>query len=346
MTLLYKGDFGMKNINDNNYIYASTLVRAADGVGTERERLDRALDCKSPQALYDALREFGIAEESDAAQMSDTSAKTEMLLNNALEKAVSLVKNSAPMSEIYDFLLYKYDCNNIKVAIKCSILNTDGKNLYYSCGTVSPETVKKCVADRDFKALPFHMGEAACEAVSAYEKTGEAREIDLSLDRACFADMAESARDSGVDFFARYTEALADSVNIRTAVRISDSNLPNAAAAALMKRAAVPGGTVNTEIFLSDSGVFSASEIIGALPLSPIKSELTGADSYTSINAALNRFLANTVSKYSAKPFGAEVPACFLINRAREITYYRKLAALISDGVTKKEVLKERLGLS
>lgn len=46
----------------------------------------------------------------------------------------------------------------------------------------------------DFSSLPAHMAGSAAEAADVYARTGDPQQIDLILDRACFADMLDTAQ--------------------------------------------------------------------------------------------------------------------------------------------------------
>ncbi|MBQ8523839.1 MAG: V-type ATPase subunit [Clostridia bacterium] len=340
----------MARTPDSAYIYASTKVNSADGVGTETSRLARLLECTSVRDVYEAVADSGICHVTQrlgAVSDSDTVNEVTKLLEGALDSAVSLMREAVPESRLYDFLLYKFDCNNIKSAIKSALRGVSAEGTLFSCGSVDTAVVADCVKNRIFSPLPAHMGRAAAEAIDTFERTGEARSIDFIIDRACFADMADSAGETEIPMFTEYVKALADVTNIRTAVRIARSALAASAAEALMERVFVPGGNVPMSAFSAEGGGICNIEAIAAnLPLIPLKAEISGAlDTSTSLDAILDRYVERTVKNFTSKAFGPEIPAGFFITREREIRRYRKALSLISMGSIKKETLKERLGI-
>jgi len=117
--------------NDSEYMYASARIRAAEGKDTARMRLERMLECRTPEALLRTVLECGFLAE-DRPQPSTLAEALEM----ALEDSVVLVRSSVPEPSLYDFLLYKYDCNNIKTAVKSSILGQDYCENYFRCGKI------------------------------------------------------------------------------------------------------------------------------------------------------------------------------------------------------------------
>ncbi|MBR3423047.1 MAG: V-type ATPase subunit, partial [Clostridia bacterium] len=246
-----------KKINELDYVYASTRVKTAEGRGTARDRLTSFAESGSIEALVSAVVDSGLVPDVTVETPADAA-------DAALVGAAELLKSSVPDPEVYDFLFYKYDCNNIKVALKESILNGNEDSRYFTCGTVEPSSVREAVFSRNYSALPENMGIRAKEAQDAYETTKEARSIDLLVDRGCFEDISESAAASGVPFFKEYASALVDSTNYLTFLRISSSGMTPEACSALMSRAALPGGTVDASVFEEASAADTHEERVTA----------------------------------------------------------------------------------
>lgn len=340
----------MARPSDTAYIYASTKVKSADGTGTEGSRLSRLLECSTVRDVYDAVIDAGIcpgAEKRSVINDSDAVVATGEILSGALDYAASLVREAVPDASLYDFLFYKYDCNNIKAAVKSVLRGVSADGAMFSCGNFSAECAVECAQSRNTSPLPSNMARALIDAIDSYERTGEARSIDFILDRACFVDMAASAAKSEVAMFTEYVKALADVTNIRTAVRISASAIAPTAAEALMSRVFIPGGNVPESAFRAEGGgIAEFSSLAANLPLTPLKSEVSDAAENPSLaDAILDRFVERTAGDLSAKAFGPEIPAQFFISREREIRRYRKALSLLSIGNVKKDILKERLGI-
>ena len=340
----------MTRPSDTAYIYASTKIKSADGAGTEASRLKALLDCTTVRDVYDAVIDSGIcpsAEKHIISSDSDAVLAASEVLDGALNYAADLVREAVPEPELYNFLFYKYDCNNIKAAIKSHLRGVSADGAMFTCANVSPEQVIECVKSRNTASFPQNMAKAALEAIDTFERTGEARSIDFILDRASFADMAADAAKSGVKMFSEYVSALADVTNIRSAIRISDSSIAPAAAEALMERVFVPGGTIGENTFRSENGgIASIEEIYKNLPLIPLKAELADAvDGKVYADSVLEQFIYKTAGDTFGTAFGPELPSRFFISREREIRRYRKALSVLSMGSVKKETLKERLGI-
>ncbi|MBQ6262476.1 MAG: V-type ATPase subunit [Clostridia bacterium] len=330
-----------KKINELDYVYASTRVKTAEGRGTLRDRLTSFAEASNGEALVTAVLESGL--------ISDVAVKTPAdAADAALVGAADLLRSSVPDPDLYGFLFYKYDCNNIKVALKESILGVEDTSRYFTCGTVEPSAVREAVFSRNYSALPENMGKRAKEAQDAYETTKEARTIDLSLDRGCFEDIEESVASSGVPFFKEYASALVDSTNYLSFLRISSSGMAPGACSSLMSRAALPGGTVDVSVFEEASAADTHEERIAALVLKTdsvdYREALSRDGDPDAVAAALEKAVDKVVEKADAKAFGPEVPAVFFIRREAEVRAVRIAASMIASGKT-AEAIKARIGI-
>ncbi len=330
-----------KKINELDYVYASTRVKTAEGRGTMRDRLTSFAEAGSAEALVSAVVDSGI--------VSDPTVKTPAeAADAALVGAAELLRSSVPDPGVYDFLFYKYDCNNIKVALKESILESHEDSRYFTCGTVSPSDVREAVFSRNYSALPENMGKRAKEAQDAYETTKEARSIDLLIDRGCFEDIEESVKGSGVPFFKEYVSALVDSTNYLTFLRISSSGMAPGACSSLIGRAALTGGDVDASVFEEASAADTHEERVAALILKTdrvdYREALGLADDPDAVAAAFEKVADEAAEKAASKAFGPEVPAVFFIRREAEVRAVRIAASMISAGKT-PEAIKTRIGI-
>lgn len=324
-------------IKDTEYMYASAKIRAAEGKDTARARMDRLVECLSVPALLAAVVDLGFLEEGDAP---DT---LEDALRHALDHAVALVQNAVPEPEIYHFLLYKYDCSNLKVALKASILGKDYSELYFRCGTFPVDGLTERLAEEDFTGIPAHMAEAYVEARDTYAKTGEVRVIDLTLDRACFADIADNVEKYSVPLFVRYAAARADLTNLQTAQRLAAGHAAPETASALMKRAYVPGGTLPLALFFAEDGSVRDYEALAdVLEDDALRALLTKVLSDRKPpDGAFDNYAYRLFAALRFQAFGVEIPFWFLLIREAEIKNCRLIEAGLYAGL-KPEEIRER----
>ncbi len=324
-------------LKDTDFMFASSRIRAAEAKGTSRERLDQMLEAKDIAALSAVVAEWS---------GQDAGKPLESLLKEALDSAVDLIREAVPDLSAYRFLLHKYDCANLKTAIKNRVGHQDFRENYFRSGTVSSDRIIDMVGDESFPDLPEHMAAAASEAITGYRRSGEARSIDLILDKACFADCADAAKAAKVPFFTDVTTLRADSVNVLSARRILRMKMPEAAAVSLFRRAFVPGGTVGEDSFL-DNGTSIA-------PLERTADRFKAPDFYHAVifasetdsaSDAEHRFddlLDRRVADLRYKPFGPEIPASYLMIRESEIRNARLIAAGLSAGLP-QDLIREKV---
>ena len=325
-------------IKDTEYMYASAKIRAAEGKDTARARMDRLVECRSVPALLAAVVDLGFLEEGDTPDTLETA------LRHALDHAVALVRNAVPEEEIYHFLLYKYDCSNLKVALKSTILGRDYSELYFPCGTFPVETLTDRLTAEDFTGIPQHMAKAYVEARDTYAKTGEVRAIDLTLDRACFAAIADNVEKYKVPLFLRYTQAKADLTNLQTAERLATGHATRETAAALMHRAYVPGGTLPEELFFAEDGsVRDYEELAAVLEDDTLRELLTKVLSDKNPpDGAFDNYTYRLFADLRFQAFGVEIPFWFLLIREAEIKNCRLIEAGLYAGL-KPEEIRERV---
>lgn len=325
-------------ISDRDYVFASSFLRAADGRGTPAERLARFSEASSKEALRASVAEaYGIAG-------SGADVYESVILD-----AVDKMRGSLPDFKVVYPLLCKYDCTNIKTAVKCAVKNISPDTLMFSCGTVSRELITDCAKKSSFRALPDHvsaMRSAADEALHQYRKTGEVRAIDLMLDAACFEDMRRMADESGVELIKNTVTLRADGVNTLTCMRIRNSGMPAAAARSLMQRAFVPGGDIPMSAFLSGEGgcadADTASKKIssGSVSASAVK-RAAAANSFADAEKIIDEAVLSLSDKFRFKPFGAEVAVRFLLLREAEMTNCRIIEAAMNGDADVKERMRK-----
>ena len=128
-------------MSENDYLYASSLVRASEKGGSAGERLETILSSANAEVLKkNAAAIFG----------TDEGADLETVLEKALLRCIGTLRSAVPDISVFAPLLYKYDCNNIKLALKSSLLGIPSCYMITAAGTVAPETVAKCAETGDF----------------------------------------------------------------------------------------------------------------------------------------------------------------------------------------------------
>lgn len=296
-------------------------------------------EARSSEELYRLLSDNGITPTLG----ENGEKEVEGSLKALLSLAYTDVLGSVPSPELFTVFTYPYDCNNLKLAIKCSVKGVSAEAFLLPYGTVAPETLAEAIRKRSFSAFPSNMARAATEAFDAFAKTGNAQEIDLLLDRALFRDMKDSVAANPIGSFRTLLEIKADNVNILSAVRVSKFG----GGYSFFERAYVDGGSLPPSLFKKafDGGLSAFAEALSENERYKAVSEalknpsvsITAAESVT--EGIYYRFIRNAFSVQS----GAETVAAFLAATEAEVKSVRILLAgkrLSRDADT----ILERLG--
>ncbi len=200
-----------------DYLYGSARVRALETALIGQDRMEALLTARDLASFSEQLQEFGVAWVTDPQSGAVLYEETLLArLSSAYEEVLSLSENAS----VLRLWLYPYDCNNVKVAIKCFARGLDAHSMMFEFGTVSADAVARMAETGDYSALPRELCDAANEASAEYAKTRNPQVIDLILDRACYRAMLRVAEESKVAFAVELVQKKIDLVNLLTCVRI------------------------------------------------------------------------------------------------------------------------------
>ncbi len=318
-------------------MFASARIKSADGKGSAKERLDRMCEARSCDELTAIIKELYGQSDADSPESAASCV---------MRSSFALLDEAVPDKTVYDFLKYKYDCCNIKIALKSRILKADYSNLYYPYGSVPADVIADAVKSGDYSAFPANMALAAPRSLEAYLAGGEARVIDIMNDRACFDDILRSAAKLSSPELSDYYAMRADIVNLLTYLRIQKQGLSEAATRSVIERSLVSGGKLPKELFFveTEPDLAIAEKYWGlcefTFALKSIGTQKT--QDITALERSLDELALAALAPLKNKQFGVEVPAYFIIMREYEM----KNARLISSALRHKasrEKITERL---
>ena len=120
---------------DTDYMYSSALSRAKENGIIGKEGLSRLIDSE-PMAV---LAEYGylpsVKEGISPEERNALLDRTVALRFDEIE--ASLPKFDGETHSAVTPLRYPYDCNNIKAALKCSIVGADPRDMFFEVGTLT-----------------------------------------------------------------------------------------------------------------------------------------------------------------------------------------------------------------
>lgn len=326
-------------IKDREYVCASASLFASDALLTPKERLGRYMDAQSPEALRATVREL-------FRLPTDTERDVYSLV---MEKAVNTIKNAVPDFSVFAPLLLKYDCTNIKAAIKAYFLNADCRDMLFGYGTQDPEKILKMAENHQFDSLTPAMAKACLEAVHCYNETKDTFSIDLLIDSACFEDMHALAKMAENPLIERIVSIRADEANIMAAIRISAFSIPEKAKLSILKRAFVAGGGFSLDSLISKDDFIAQAEDIA---IKTSKSRNAGIirsalneDGFAAKEKIFEEAVLSLCNEFRYKAFGPEVAVRYILIREAEMMNCRIIESALARNLPSQSI-KERLRVS
>lgn len=330
---------------DTDFMYASARVRALENSVISRETTERFLEAKSSSDIIAALPEYGFEIIRKGEDEAEQIAREDTLLS-VLATAYSEVSDMCADAPIADFLRYQYDCNNIKAVIKCNSRGVDFGDMLFGLGTVPTDTIVEAIREKDYSALPTHMSEAIPRALEAFAESSNPQQIDLILDRACFADMLEAAKATGVDYIIELVQTKIDLLNIMTCVRIMGMKL-YFAAEPFMREVYLEGGTLGLDFFIAalEHGAQVLFEELEYSRYADLVKQVGHTSPLYLIEKAADDLWMEKAKKAKYTPFGAPVIVGYLVALEYEVKNLRIILAGKDAGLG-ADVIKERLRTS
>lgn len=335
----------MKKLNDTEYMYSSTRVRSLEQRLPGWDRMMALCDAKNVADVMSRLSEYGIAPaEDDLSRKGDPEAVSrarEDMLMGLLRTAFTDVEEAVPDPAVVSWLRYPYDCNNIKMALKCLVRHIDAaeaRTMLFDFGSVAPEAVLETVRDGSYAALPPFFAEAAAKASTAYAETGDPRFIDTVLDRACYAGMNAAANATGVPALIRWMQVKTDLTNAVITLRILRMRRGDLGSA-FLSEALLPGGTVNADFW---ADVYAAGEehfreSLSAARCKHLDSFAGKLDkagkSLSAVEKALDDTYMEAVRADARAPFGAAVAAGYILGWEAAVKNIRIVLAAKEAGL-------------
>lgn len=335
----------MKRLQDTEYMYASSRVRALENRLVGRERMEALIEARNADEVLARLAEYGLTVPTDEAAVTPEQAEEQMLLG-VLRDAYRESTEGVPEPAVFRYFRYPYDCNNLKVALKCLILGSEPDGLLFDFGTVPAGDVMEMVREGNYKAFPAALAEAASRAREAYDKSGDPRRLDTILDRACYDAMLADAAATGEGALVDWVRARIDLTNLITCLRIIRMR-SGAVGLDFLQDALLSGGTLDERFFSSvyeggEESWRSAVAVTRYAKLAEVEGE--PAPLYAVERCADDLWL-DRVREGARVPFGATVIAGYLVGCEISVKNIRMILAAKRAGLT-AEVIRGRVRAS
>lgn len=324
-----------------DYLFGSANVRTLENAIIGRERLSRLLETRSLDEAYALLAEYGVRLQRDG---ESGVVMREATLLDILRDAYCRVAELASDSEALALWRYPYDCNNIKAAIKCASRGIEPYSMMFDFGTVPVEQVVKMIRKATFEALPKEMGVAAKNAIAIFAKTKDPQTVDLTLDRACYADMLAAAKACKNEYVCGLVTAKIDLTNLMMLLRILRMR-SGEAGRSLLSEALLDGGILAKSFFAEC--YTSGEETLLQRLKETAYADFAGLFRISDRTPATAERLADNILMTMIKeakwiPVGLEVMVAFLLAHEYEVKNLRIVLAGKEAGVS-TQIIRERI---
>ena len=323
-------------INKEDYLYISSLLRAREPRMLSRDKAERMLDAPNFEDAAKMLTDSGY---EDMSQMSVKQIETALSDRRAavFHELETLIPNTAAL----DLFRLKYDYHNAKVLVKSEAMHRNDASLLSSSGRVAPETVQKRFQEDRLRDLPGELGSAAEEARNFLARSANPQLSDFLLDKAYFREMNALADELDSDFARGYVALLADSTNLRSAVRI----LRMGKDIGYLQEALVAGGSVSEERLtqgISGEGLASVFAGTALSKAAQLGAEAVSGGTLTAFELACDNAVADYLSNAKLCSFGEESVIAYLAGTENELTAVRMILTGRLAGVP-SDTIRERL---
>ena len=304
-----------------------------------RERMDRMIDARDEGEALKVLSECGYGGTDGVSGQS-----LEGLLARARAETFGEIRGAVPDPRVADLFQMKYDYHNAKALVKGEAMGADIRRLLSPGGRYDPEQMADGYQKENLSGVSPTFQRAVQEARTILKETGDPQRSDVALDRACFGEMAQLAKDCKSAFLEGYVRLCIDAANLRTAVRVARMEKGSD----FLLQVLLPGGNVSEKALaaargedlgsLFQTGPLAKAAELGAKAARPAGGPLT----------AFERECDNAVTRYvsDAKrvPFGEETVIAYLYAKEAELTAIRTILASRRaglDGAAIRERLRE-----
>ncbi len=339
-------------------MYGTARIRALENRIVGREKLNVLMEARGREEILSRLAEYGVLSREGnnlSGGQTDRSGEAfsqavEEALSGLLRDAYRDVEEAAPDGRVFVWFRYPYDCNNIKLAIKCRIRGIpeeEVRQMLFDFGTVPPDGVLTAVREGDFRAFPPAMAAGATAAEEAYAKSSDPRQIDTNLDKACYRDMLATAEESGDPTLLSWLRAKIDLLNAVICLRMLRIGQSDAGRSFLLDTL-LPGGDLPLSLFTEayDTGETFLWERLAASRYASFaraaeKTEKTPAD----VERCADDCWMSIVKEGARVAFGAPVLAGYLVGWEAAVKKIRMVLAAKEAGLD-IAVIRERVGES
>ena len=199
-------------MGDLDYVYAVARIRVKE------KSLLTDVDISQLAGMNDAKSVLGYLEDKGWGDANSTGNADAVLAAEEV-KTLQLVKELKLDEAVFELLSYPNLYHNLKTGIKEICTSDSNAAAFYPSEKYGREQILKILQEKDYKALPVHMREAAERAYSVMLETRDGQKCDVIVDRACLDAMEAAGKKQKNKLLKDYVESTVAVTDIKIAVR-------------------------------------------------------------------------------------------------------------------------------
>lgn len=236
----------MLKINEGDYAYAASRIRAVEIKLLDRSRFDRMLEAPAAEEAFKVLTE---AEYGFGGGNTDNVYSFEALLAEEMKKCYSLLSEITPQIGLVKAFQWRHDYFNVKVLLKAEFAGQEAPSILVDTGTVEKEALKRIIREREYDELNPIMRQVIEETYDVFSRTQDPQAVDLLLDKASYHQFATDLKEIDSPYLHRLADIMLDITNIKMYIRARSLNK----AWDFLQKLLLEGGTIPEKIYLENS---------------------------------------------------------------------------------------------
>ena len=296
-----------------------------------RERMDRMIEARDDAEAMKSLAECGYAE-----------GPLDAVLAQARAEVFKDMEQGTPDPRLVEVFQIKYDYHNAKTILKAQAMGSDPARLLLAGGRYVPKELWEGWQREALGSVSEPFKRAMTQAAAALAEGGDPQQADLILDRACYSEMAQLAKELESPFLQGYVRLSVDVANLRAAVRVHRMGREGD----FLRQVLLSGGNASEQAIASARGdalgeVFRAGPLAQAAELGA-KLAQPGGESLTAFERECDNALTAYLAAARRVPFGEETVIGYLYAKEQEFTAIRAIFAGRAAGLD-GETIRSRL---
>lgn len=195
----------------NKQLYANGTIAVLSNKLLGQDKFARLAECSNLGEALKVLGEFGYGN----GVTLDDSNDYESLLRAQMDDALRLFEQLCTDQNAKKYFLCRYDYLNAKICMKSKYMRADGTHLCFSCLALDAQQMYKAFLRDDYSVCSPNMA-TACDQIDAQFANGNrnAQVVDVTLDKAMFADMRKYANGSSLSIVKQMYAWQVDTTNL------------------------------------------------------------------------------------------------------------------------------------